>query len=833
VPDVYIENRPALIEIFNNASTTFSYTKLTSHVSDTVFNIFGTSTVFIEKSILTSCNTWFTIFNKGRAEGSVNKSTCSQPAQSIFGGGISNIDFSYAPCCSSVIFFPGVQATRLYTDLSGQSKFKVWDPSSDAHINYLKMSQGGISAKKVFAKDIISELYLAKIPVYSLYTAFLQEMQRMQDQHVIKETVKYGYDWRKSPQDIVTSELIGQIEVMAAQSYSGKVSIVAHSYGGLVTKELLKKLKQQRKDYLIDKVILVAVPETGAPSALFALLHGYDLQILKGIILTSTSMASFVQYMPSIYHLLPVQAYARAIDLVFQQERYATALPVSISSIYNWFSNKISALSYTAPKAGSSASILQIKSTGDVIGRPYMLKQEDVVLSGKYVSQSQVWQSDFSTINSAYKIWSIAGVGIPTLAGMKYHASMCTIICSKKTIGAHPIHSTDGDGTVVLDAITNRLGYKVLFDLETLNKAKKTNIKHANILESADLVKIINQILVAEVVAVDTPYIIDVEQQKDHRSKVYQIILEKNMFGGFKSLQKSTGKIIDAGQVQIIDEIPASSVEQIGDQTIITSLTPPDEITITSDTHTRSSLSYIVSEHPTVYANENLTAPEIQTIQKLSFKQIIIPAGSTGHLDTSNQTLTIGNTIYRPDPITSTGGHSSGQQATSTNQASTTTSTATTTPYTTTGMCMVYIIPLIEYLETLPTIFSQIQNKSLKNKYEKEYYKIKNILQSLQQEMLTGNCLNTKQIKQLQQIFDMSYSAEQRLSELDGGYTSILGTSKQISIFPFNLLPTFKIQSRKGQTEAYLREVKELFIFFATFNAHILEFSERYGSIST
>ncbi|MFM2383618.1 MAG: hypothetical protein RIQ72_190 [Candidatus Parcubacteria bacterium] len=825
VPDAYIQNRPALIETFNNASSTFVYTKITSQVSDTVFNIFSSSTLFIDKTILTSCNRWFAIFNQSFANGNVNESICSDQTQSVFNGGISNIRFTYEPCCSSVLFFPGLQATRLYTDISGQSKFKVWDPSSSTHINYLKMSVGGTATKKVFAKDIMSELRIAGVPVYSIYTTFLQEIQKMKEGGVIYELAQYGYDWRKSPQDIVTNDLIIQVETLAAESYSGKVSIVAHSYGGLVTKELLKKLKQQHKDYLIDKVVLVAVPETGAPSALFALLHGYDLQILKGIVLTSATMASFVQYMPSIYHLLPIQAYARAIDLIFLKEKYAVGLPASISAIYNWFSEKVKELSLIPPRGQEGArSILQIKNTGDVIGRPYMLKSEDDKLKGQYVSQSATWQSEFTSLNSTYRIWSIAGVGIPTLAGMKYDANICTIICPKKTVSAIPTYSIDGDGTVILDAISNRLGYKVLFNLESLNISKKTNIKHVNILESKDLLKIINQILVSGVVAVNTPYIIDIERQKDHRSKIYQIILDKDMLGGFKSLQKTTGKIIDNGQIKIIDDIPGSSVDLMGDQTIVTSLTVPDIITVSSSAHVRSSFSYTVSEHPVIYTNESAAKTEIQNVQHVVFKNIIIPAGSTGYVDTSSQTVTIGSTIYHAEPPISTGEN--------TQSGTTTMSTATTTPLEHIAACRTYIQPLVEYIGTVPIVFDQIQNISLKNKYQKEYSNIKKIFQALQQEMSRGNCLNTKQSKYLQQIFEVSLSAEQRLSELGIGYTSILSTAKNVSIFPFNLLPMYKVQTRKSQTEVYLREVKDLFIFFARLNAHMLEFSERYGSIS-
>jgi hypothetical protein len=81
------------------------------------------------------------------------------------------------------------------------------------------MSAGGTTTKKVFAKDVMSELRIAGVPVYFIYTSFLQEMQKMKEEGVISELIQYGYDWRKSPQDIVTNDLMIQVETLAAKSH--------------------------------------------------------------------------------------------------------------------------------------------------------------------------------------------------------------------------------------------------------------------------------------------------------------------------------------------------------------------------------------------------------------------------------------------------------------------------------------------------------------------------------------------------------------------------------------------------------------------------------------
>lgn len=848
-PDVYTENRPSLIELFNNASSTFVYSKITSQVSDTVFNIFASSNLMIDKTIITSCGTWFMVFGQSTIEGEVNESKCSDSVQQIFTGGISRVKFTYDPCCSSVLFLPGIQATRLYAKDSTRLRDRVWEPSSDAHVPYLTMSPGGVSTRPVFAKDILSELRIAGITVFSIYTNFLQELDRLKGEGVIKEFTQYGYDWRKSPEDIVTPQLISEVKRLASESYSGKVSIVAHSYGGLVTKELLKDLKQAGVHHLIDKVVLVAVPETGAPSALFALLHGYDLQIFRGLFVGSAQMANFVRYMPSIYHLLPAQVYGRSIELIFKKQSYAPALPVSISAIYNWFEQATLTI-LGEEKSGSIQSGIKIKSSKDLVSKPYILQSEDGVLASIYRQKSASWQSEFISLNSTYKIWSIAGVGIPTLSGMKYDLDTCLILCTKQVLQTIPRYHIDGDGTVILDAITNRLGYKVLFDLKELNRVQKTNIKHANILESKDLVHLINQILISGVVAVNTPYVTDIERQKDQRSKVYQLILDKNMFGSFTSLRKSTGTFIDKGTVNIVDEIPGSRVDVFGDQSIISSTEAPDEVTVVSDKHIRSDILYTVSDNPSLYSADQSVMPEI--VQTLKFKQVILPAGTIGSINMQQHTITVGATVYQGQITENVNNTSSGTTTAYTPENSNTGNSTTTenqTSLTSTekfNLCIQYIDPVLQYTKnthatdimhvdslTHRDIFNRIQNKSLKNKYKKEFERILSILQSVERNVLQGNCMTSQQIRDIQKLFDLSLSAEQRLAELDSGYTLVLNPLRAISVFPLNLLQTYKIQTVRTQSTQYHNEVKELFIFFATLNARLLEFSERYGSIST
>ena len=86
---------------------------------------------------------------------------------------------------------------------------------------------------------------------------------------------------------------------MAENSPTGKVSIVAHSNGGLVTRNLLKYLEETNHSLLekIDKVIFVGSPLLGTPKTVGELLHGTTA--------ADGTVRDVEENMPGVYGLLP------------------------------------------------------------------------------------------------------------------------------------------------------------------------------------------------------------------------------------------------------------------------------------------------------------------------------------------------------------------------------------------------------------------------------------------------------------------------------------------------------------------------------------------------
>jgi hypothetical protein len=96
---------------------------------------------------------------------------------------------------------------------------------------------------------------------------------------------------------------------MVEDSHSGKVTIVAHSNGGLLAKTFMSAL-QAKEDPLADKIdnlILVASPQVGTPDAVVGMLQGTE--IVGGLIASQTTTRELLNTGPFGHHLLPSAEY--------------------------------------------------------------------------------------------------------------------------------------------------------------------------------------------------------------------------------------------------------------------------------------------------------------------------------------------------------------------------------------------------------------------------------------------------------------------------------------------------------------------------------------------
>ncbi len=249
-------------------------------------------------------------------------------------------------CNSNVLFLPGIEASRLYamddpncTLINCENQ--LWEPNRNDDVRKLFLDKEGKStaAYDIYTRDVVDEVNVTNntpIPDANIYKSFLVDLRAWKDtDHIIADYSVVPYDWRLSLNEILNNGyqyhdgtisynnhfgattspyILQELRRLVASSRNGKVTIIAHSNGGLLTKALIKRLEDTHDPVLekIDKIIFVDVPQLGTPEAIGALLHGYDQGLPKDwfpLILTPEVARSFASTSPMPYHLLPSAGY--------------------------------------------------------------------------------------------------------------------------------------------------------------------------------------------------------------------------------------------------------------------------------------------------------------------------------------------------------------------------------------------------------------------------------------------------------------------------------------------------------------------------------------------
>jgi pimeloyl-ACP methyl ester carboxylesterase len=238
---------------------------------------------------------------------------------------------------SSVLFLPGTEASRLYMKTATGEDQQLWEPTLLSNISALAVNADGSSVNTVFTKDIVGSIYgntplvgaaVAQLDQQDLgvYSGFEQFMDALVAGGTIREWRAYPYDWRYDPFAVITKGTLTEmpdgslqriyledvVKTMAADSPTGKVTIIGHSSGGLLAEALAETMGDSASQY-IDRIILVGTPQLGTPSAIGALLHADNFSDIPNLIVNSKQARATSSTMPGVYELLPSAAYFASI----------------------------------------------------------------------------------------------------------------------------------------------------------------------------------------------------------------------------------------------------------------------------------------------------------------------------------------------------------------------------------------------------------------------------------------------------------------------------------------------------------------------------------------
>ncbi|MFZ2769564.1 MAG: hypothetical protein WAZ50_00310, partial [Minisyncoccia bacterium] len=416
-------------------------------------------------------------------------------------------------CCSSVLFLPGIEASRLYK-IESNTDNQLWEPNRNFDAEKLFMNTDGSSVDTdIYTKDVIDEAYIPTAGP-NIYKSFLSTLASLKSENKITDYSAVPYDWRLSPNDVVNRGvkfgegvyynqntddpyIIKELNRLASTSQTGKVTIVAHSNGGLVTKALMQKLKDDNSPLLnkIDKIVFVAVPHLGTPSAIPALLNGYKQGISP--FLDANVARELGQNLPGAYTLLPSAKYFTYVDNPVV--RFDTSLPSWVEKFGDTIHSKELQHNFLID------TFERVESSSQNTDNPDYLREN---LLNSAESSHDVY--DNWTPPDGVEVADIAGWGIPTtISGVKYAKE-------KDKIKLYPTWTIDGDGTVVTPSALWSNGYastsRYWVDLKKYDSDNWVSqgffpIDHKSILDTTELLDFIRNDLILENNPVSRTYI--------------------------------------------------------------------------------------------------------------------------------------------------------------------------------------------------------------------------------------------------------------------------------------------------------------------------------------
>lgn len=404
-------------------------------------------------------------------------------------------------CHSNVVFLPGIKGSvlKMRNLITSDTLWPAGFDDFDNDIEHLALNEDGTSVHEVYVDGVLQDYY--GHDVYGPFSSYMDEM--VSDGHINSWT-PLAYDWRYGPEYILehgvqtattTLDLIEQIESAAANSKTGKVTIVAHSMGGLMGKAIIKELESQGKDGVIDSFVMVGSPQLGTPQAITSLLHGDGEGIpssndyrgfLNGVVVGPQEIRFVAQNMNSSYNLLPSAEYFSRVGTPI------IILDALSQHTSDWYGHWGYALN------DHNAMIEFLSGNGVARAAPaYEDLNTPSILRADLLAKANAFHamSDSYDIPDSIEVIEIVGWGLPTVDGVLYTEE-------HGALAYKPQFTREGDGVVVYgsaDAYDDAVTY--YFEQESFKSATGQKPEHAYMLGMEPIQELLSTLLTNEPVS--------------------------------------------------------------------------------------------------------------------------------------------------------------------------------------------------------------------------------------------------------------------------------------------------------------------------------------------
>lgn len=216
---------------------------------------------------------------------------------------------------NAIIVVPGITGSELYGEAAVfGNTVKPWLSVGTMLVNtatgMLACDEYGNSKGKIWADNPSKDSYGTVMPGLSwdyvtgkatgVYTNLVKDLKAFNETYKLyDEVVFFPYDWRLT--NVKSSKALH--DFIEENEYD-KVTLVAHSMGGIVSSNYLATYGYDK----LDKLITLGTPYLGAPKALYTFETGLFLDGAAGHA-TSAIIKGLATNMPGIYELLPNAQY--------------------------------------------------------------------------------------------------------------------------------------------------------------------------------------------------------------------------------------------------------------------------------------------------------------------------------------------------------------------------------------------------------------------------------------------------------------------------------------------------------------------------------------------
>jgi hypothetical protein len=541
-----------------------------------------------------------------------------------------------APALSNVLFLPGIKGSSLYKELalcaisSALCDEPLWPPVADLTAPSLFLDMAGKSIERVYAKEhgVLWHAY-----GLSFYDAFADRMNEIMASVPSWRWEAAAYDWRLSLPDLLhngrqqddriyfedassTPYLLQELRGLASTSATGQVTIVAHSNGGLVAKELLAELGDQEAASLVDSLILVGAPQSGAPRALAALLFGAAESLpgtgpLPELLMSAAHARAFGLHSPMAYHLLPSAAYlADVFDPLHPLISFGSGS--LLAPVRKLFGSTIA--SYPALLSYLRGDDERKNPSERDLRNPAVASDSLLSYASDEHARIDSWEAP-----PGISVYQIAGWGRDTISGVRmYQQEVATWHGKSTRLAYQPQFVEDGDGTVpVPSALMMSESDRVHRYWVDLPEASGTQpYDHGTLFEAPEVEDLIASVLEG---APHLPAHVTTQQpQSLHPLKKLLFVLHDP---GQLTVQGGGGKSISiTTDGRVLGDLPHAQADALGEDEYV--LVPEeDRYAIKISSPTSDSLTFDIEEmlEDTVIASSTFSTPVTQDTS-LSFE---------------------------------------------------------------------------------------------------------------------------------------------------------------------------------------------------------------------